>query len=128
MPDFIDDINLENTFISMMSNIKRNIEESDIEACHNFGKPDVRSKHKKTVVRFANRKSCNKILENQRKLAKLNNEKHNFREGTKTFICESLTPMNEFIAFNCRKLKRKELIRSRYSRNGNINIRMADKS
>ena len=93
IPDSTDDNNLENTVISMMSNINVNIEENDIEACHRFGKPDVTSKSKKTIVRFANRKNCNKIFENKKKLAKLNNEKHNFREGTQIFVGESLTPM-----------------------------------
>ena len=52
---------------------------------------------------------------------------NNFREGT-IFANESLTPMNEFIPFNCRRLKRKELIHSCYSRNGILNIKMTDKS
>ena len=128
IPDSIDDNNLENTVISMMSEINLSIEENDIEACHRFGKRDVTSKSKKTIVRFANRKNCSKIIENKRKPAKLNNQKHNFREGTKLFVSESLTPMNESIAFNCRKLKCKELIHSCYSRNGIINIKMTDKS
>ena len=128
MPDSIDDNNLENTVISMMSDINVNIEENDIEACHRLGKPDVTSKSKKTIVRFANRKNCNKIFENKKKLAKLKNQKHNFREGTKIFVSESLAPMNESIAFSCRKLKRKELIHSCYNRNGIINIKMTDKS
>ena len=78
--DSIDDNNLENTLISMMSDINVNIEENDIEACHRFGKPDIKSKSKNTVVRFVNRKNCNKTFENKKKLAKLNNGKHNFRE------------------------------------------------
>ena len=118
IPDSIDYNNLENTAISMMSNINVNIEENDVVACHRFGKLDVKSKSKKTVVHFVNRKNCNKIFENKKKLAKLNNEKHNFGEGTKIFVNESLTPMNELITFNCRKLKRKELIHSCFSRNG----------
>ena len=44
MPDSIDDNNLENTVISMMSDINLNIEENEIEACHRFSKPDVASK------------------------------------------------------------------------------------
>ena len=48
--------------------------------------------------------------------------------GPKMFVSESLTPMNEFITFNCRKLKRKELIHSCYSRNKVINIKMTYKS
>ena len=91
-------------------NINVNIEEDDIEACHRFGKPDLTFKSKKTIVRFANRKNCNKFFENKKKLAKLNNEKHNFRDRTNIVLSESLTPMNESIAFNCRRLKRQEPI------------------
>ena len=64
----------------------------------------------------------------KKKLAKLNNGKHSFRQGTKMFVNESLTPMNEPIVFNCRKLKLKELIHSCYNRNGGLNIKMTDKS
>ena len=85
----------------MMSDINVTIEENDIEACHRFGKFDIRSKSKKTVVPFVNRKNCSKIFGNKKELAKLNNGKHNFTEGTNVFVNESLTPMNEFIAFNC---------------------------
>ena len=111
-----------------MSNINVNIEQIDIEACHRFGKPEVKSKSKKTANRFVNRKNCNKIFENKKKLSKLNNGKHNFREETKIFVNESFTPMNEFIAFNYRKLRRKELIHTCYSRNGVLNIKMTGKS
>ena len=52
----------------MMSDINVNIEENNIETCHRFGKPDVTSKSKKTIVRFANRKNCNKILKIKRNL------------------------------------------------------------
>ena len=86
------------------------------------------SKSKKTIVRFAYRKNCNKIFENKKKVANLNGQKHNFREGTKSFVSESLTPMNESIAFNSRKLKREEIIHSCNSRNGIINIKRTDKS
>ena len=86
IPDSIDDNNLENTVISVMSEINVSIEENDIEACHRFGKPDVTSKSKKTVARFANRKNCNKIFENKKKLAKLNNEKHNFTKNVDYFF------------------------------------------
>ena len=104
-----------------------NILESDIEACHRFSKPGVRLKSKKIIVSFVSRKSCNEIVRNKKKLAKLNNEKQNLWEGTKLFISETLTPMNESIAFNCRKLKCKEFSHSCYSRNGVTNIRMTYK-
>ena len=119
IPEPLDDNNLDNTVISMISDINVYIEENDIDACHRFTKTDARSKL---------RKSCSRIFGNKKKLAKLNNEKHKFRGGVKLFVSESSTLMDESIAFNCRKLKRKELIHSCYSRNGIINIRMTDKT
>ena len=51
IPDSIDDNNLENTVISMMSDININIEGNDVEASHRFGKPDVRSKYSRAIVK-----------------------------------------------------------------------------
>ena len=89
--------------------------------CHQIGKPT--SKTQKTIVRFVNRKNCEKVLANKKKLLKLNNEKQNFYAGTNILVNENLTPMNESIAFNCRKLKRSGLIHACYSRNGNVYIK-----
>ena len=61
----------------MMPDRNINILESDIEACHRFSKPGVRLKSKKIIVSFVSRKSCNEIVRNKKKLAKLNNEKQN---------------------------------------------------
>ena len=56
----------------MISDINVNVEENYMEASHRFGKPDVRSKSKKTIVCFVKRKNCNKTFEKKKKLAKLN--------------------------------------------------------
>ena len=96
-------------------------EPRNIEACHRIAKPT--SKTQKTIVRFVNRKNCEKVLANKKKLLKLNNEKHNFHAGTNIFANKNLTHMNESIAFNCRNLKRSGLIHSCYSRNGNVYIK-----
>ena len=44
--------------------------------------------------------------------------KNNFHAGINIFVNENLTPMNEIIAYNCRKVKRSGLIHAFYSRNG----------
>ena len=65
IPDSIDDKDLENAVIFMISDINVNIEENGIEACHRFGKPDVRSKSKNKLfllstgkVAIINEKTC----------------------------------------------------------------------
>ena len=117
----VPDNNLESTVTSVLSAIDVQVEPRDIEACHRIGKPT--SKTRKTIVRFVNRKNCEKILANKKKLLKLSNAKHNFHAGTNIFVNENLTPMNEIIAYNCRKLKRSGLIHACYSRNGIVYIK-----
>ena len=63
IPDFIHN-NLENKWRT------NKYQKKDIGACHRFGKADVRLESKKTIVTFINRKSCNQIFENKKKLAK----------------------------------------------------------
>ena len=53
----------------------------------------------------------------------MNNEKHNFHAGANIFVNENLTPMNETIVYNCRKLKHSGLIHACYSRNGIVYIK-----
>ena len=126
IPENVPDNNLESTVISVLSDIDVQVEPRDIEACHQIGKPT--SKTQKTIVRFVNRKNCEKVLANKKKLLKLNNEKHNFHAGTNIFVNENLTPMNETIAFNCRKLKHSGLIHACYSRNGIVYIKANETS
>ena len=114
----VPDNNLESTVISVFD---VQIEPRDIEAYHRIGKPT--SKTQKTIVRFVNRKNCEKVLATEKKLLKLSHEKHNFHAGTNIFVNENLTPMNETIAYNCRKLKRSCLIHACYSRNGIVCIK-----
>ena len=54
---------------------------------------------------------------------KSNNEKKNFHAGTNIFVNENLTPMNETIACNCRKLKRSSLIHACCITNGIVYIK-----
>ena len=77
----------------------------------------------KRLIRFVNRKHCKKALLNKVKLSNINNDKFNSNAETKLYISENLTPMNESIAFNCRKLKR-----SNYTREGIVHIEHEESS
>ena len=105
IPENIPDNQLENTVASILSDIGINIQSEEVEACHRFGKTDRKSKSKKTIIRLVNRKHCKKALHNKEKLSNVNNNKFSFNAETKLYINENLSPMNESIAFNCRKLK-----------------------
>ena len=64
IPDNVPDNNLENTVISVLSDIDVQVEPRDIEACHRIGKPTFKTQ--KTIVRFVNRKNCEKVLANKK--------------------------------------------------------------
>ena len=112
---------LESTVISVLSDVDVRVKPRDTEACHRIGKPT--SKTQKKIVRFINRKNCEKFLANKKKLLKLSTEKYNFHAGIKIFVNEYLTSMKETMAFSCKKLKRSGLIHSCYSRNGVVHIK-----
>ena len=100
IPDDINDNSLESTVISIMKDVDVNIDSGDIEACHRIGKLDGKTSSKKTIVRFVNRKYCKKALLNRKNFAHINSEmKYNFSCNNKIFINESLTKVNELLAF-----------------------------
>ena len=118
---------LEETVISVLSDIEVNVSPNDVEACHRIGKPDS-NKSKKAIACFLNRKHCKKALLNRRKLQNLVKEKHSFSQNTKAFINENLTVMNEKIAFNCRKLKRSGLVHACFTIDGIFRIKKSENS
>ena len=60
----VPDNNLESMVISVLPDIDVQVEPRDIEVCHRIGKPT--SKTQKTIVRFVNRKNCEKVLANKK--------------------------------------------------------------
>ena len=64
IPENVPDNNLESTVISVLSDIDMQMEPRDIEACHQIGKPT--SKMQKIIVRFVNRKNCERVLANKK--------------------------------------------------------------
>ena len=58
IPDNVADNNSESTVISVLSDIDVQVEPRDVEACHPIGKSTTKTQ--KTIVRFVNRKNCQK--------------------------------------------------------------------
>ena len=126
IPESVSEDFLEESVISVLADIDVFVESEDIEACHRFGKPD-RDKSQQTIVYFVNRKNCKKVLFNKKTLDSIDCSKHNFTQNIKIFASENLTPMNESIAYNCRKLKRSVLIHGCFSRDGIVRIKHREK-
>ena len=77
---------LENTVSSILSDIGVNTQSEEIEACHGFGKTDRKTKSKKNIIRFVNRKHCKKALLNKKKLSNISNNKFTFNAETKLYL------------------------------------------
>ena len=103
IPERVADDALEATVASILWNIDVDVDFHALEACHRFGKPERTTKSRKNLVRFTNRKYCKKALLNRKKLANLDNEKHQLGSKTKIFISENLSRINENIVFEARK-------------------------
>ena len=126
IPESVSEDVLEESEISVLADIDVSVESQHIEACHRFSKPD-RDKSQNTTARFVNRKNCTKVLFNKKKCSSIDCSKHNFTQNTKIFANENLTPMNESIAYICRKLKHCGLIHGCFSRDGIVTIKRREK-
>ena len=122
IPNTVEDKDLESTVSSILSDIDVPIGPHNVEACHRIGL-SAKNKSKKTMIRLVNRRYAKKALINRKNIDSIDNAKYNFDSRTKIFINENLSPANESIAYNCRKLRRAKLIDSSYFRNGIICIK-----
>ena len=64
IPENVPDNNLESMVTSVLPDIDVQVEPRDIQACHQIAKPI--SKTEKKIVRFVNRKNCEKVLANKK--------------------------------------------------------------
>ena len=86
---------LETTVASILADVDAVVDSNALETCPRFSRPERTTKSRKTIDRFTNRKYCKKALLNRKKLAKLDNEKHQLGSSNEIFISENLSQMNE---------------------------------
>lgn len=116
IPNDVEDVHLEEKVIEILEKIDVNVTNKDIEACHRVGKS--RNDSKKTIIRFINRKYAKKALVNRKNLKNFDKSSIGLSNSRGIFINENLTPLNNKLAFHCRKLKRDGFVDKTYSRDG----------
>ena len=104
IPSCIRDQNLEDKVRNIFGEIGVNIDERDIQACHQLRKKD------RMIVKFVNRKDCINILRVKKELKHLDPCKLFFLEGTKILINESLCPYYRGIWNKCKKLRENQIL------------------
>ena len=109
IPNFVKDEDLEETVKDILEKIEVKAKKRDIEACHRLP-PTKNNKNKKVIVRFVNRKTCEKALKVKKKLSDVDMESLNFRPNTNIYINENLNKYFQYLSFRCRELKSSKII------------------
>ena len=103
---------LEDKVIEIAEIIDVKIEKSDIEACHRL---KVKSNGnnagpKRTIVRFINRKNCDSLHKNKKKLKDNESRLKDIGIDGKVFINNNLCPYNKMLWGKCKRLFDNRLI------------------
>ena len=120
IPGSIDNSVLEETVRGIFGKIGVQVDERDSQACHRLKEKD------RTVVKFANRKDCLKILRVKKDLKSLDPTELDFLESTKIYINESLCPYYRGIWNKCKKLRAIQKIHQFYTISGLIRVKLEE--
>ena len=69
LPNSINDKDLESKVVEIFKEIDVDVRPNEIEACHRLGRVNSNSSlPRRTIVRFVNRKTCDRAMSNKKKL------------------------------------------------------------
>ena len=103
IPDDVSDAGLENKVKEVLKQIDVDVESHEIEASHRLVKS---SNGAKTVImKFVNRKTCEKIFHNKTKLKSVNKESLGFPADTRLYVHPNSCPYYSHLSWRCRRLK-----------------------
>ena len=124
IPESVDNRNLEKTVIKVANVIGVQIDSKDIEACHRLAKRKNDRGPQRTIVRFVNRKNCESLHRNKKKLTN-DYTKNRLREcgiHNNVYINSNLSPYNKFIWGKCKHLHDEGFIDRFWVYNGFLHI------
>ena len=125
IPETIEGTELEKTVIKIFSKIDVNVEEDQIHGCHRLPKKQGSKFPKRTIIRFVNRKTAEKIKRNKKKLREeetVNNWDLNI-DIKGVYINENLCKPYKDIWSMVRQLHKAKFIHSFWTYNGVVNFR-----
>jgi hypothetical protein len=122
IPNNVNDKDLEEKVIELAGCIDVELKKEDIEACHRLPNNKKNSKaNKRTIVRFVNRKSCDKL---HIKKSEIKKRPERLREiglaSSNLYINSNLCPYNKFLWGKCKKLFNEKLIHRFWIYNGSV--------
>ena len=116
IPDDISQNELESRVIGILATIDVDVESYNIAACHRLKKLRHQTSAN-VIVRFTNRKHAVEALKNKKKLM---NNPIAAAYGTQLYISENLCPLHRQMYDYALSLKKKKVIHSLWTHNGNI--------
>ena len=124
MAYLVNDEALGKTDISILNKIDLPCSIGHIQRCHRL--PTTNNTDKPTIVKFTNQLHADMAPENKKKLNRV--DLCNITTGNKIFINYNLTPIMKNLAFNCRLLKRNNLINGCWPEERAIKLKMINGS
>ena len=127
IPNSVSDKDLEAKVIDLAASIDVSISKSNIEACHRLPNKKDDGTAKRTIVRFVNRKFCELLHANKKKLKNPSNHVKNKLKNAnlpqgKIFINNNLCPYNKYLWGKCKRLHEEKLIDRFWIFNGYLYI------
>ena len=123
IPNSVEHNDLENTVINIAEAINVKISRNDIEACHRLKNTNGKLGPKKTIVRFVNRKKCESLHRNKKKLGSDDVKKileNNLDIKNDIYINSNLCPYNKYLWGKCKRLYDNKMINRFWVYNGSI--------
>lgn len=124
IPDSVENKNLEKTVVKIAEIIGVDVKSNDIEACHRLAKRRNEGGPKRTIVRFVNRKNCESLLRNKKKLNydETKNKLNHIGIRNNLFINSNLSPYNKFLWGKCKHLYEEGMIDRFWVYNGSLHV------
>ena len=121
IPEDVDDNSLQEKVIKIAESIDVHLKPSDIEACHRLRK-GKNEKTARTIVRFVNRKNCEKLHMNKNKIKSVKGRLLELGINNNLYVNCNLCPYNKFLWGKCKRLFSEKLIDRFWVYNGCLYI------
>lgn len=107
IPNNVEDNALEDKVIEIAETIGVKLQKSEIEACHRLKERGEATGPRRTIVRFTNRKNCERLHRNKKKLKDDAGVKQKLAEkgiSNTIYINNNLCPYNKMLWGKCKRL------------------------
>ena len=116
IPADVENNNLENTALEIISRAGVNVPNEDVEGCHRIGRNNA------TILKFSRRKDCYATLKVRKEISKIKFDDININD--KIYINQSLCQYYKTLRWRCKKMWENELIHSFWVYNSKLFIRI----